>query len=158
MLNRKWLRHEIPAWAEEDDHWFITICCQVRGRNSLGWKVVHDSIVEALLAYQSQGDIKLKLLVTMPDHLHLIAQVNPSVGIRKPMECLKRYLARRHSIRWQRGFFDHRIRSGKLVRETDEYMRMNPVRAGLAKRPEDWPYRWPIRAGTSGGQGCVDKG
>jgi len=144
METRAWLRHDIPTWVPEDSHWFVTLCCQPRGRNALGWKVVHESILAALQTYEAQGMIKLKLLVTMPDHLHLIAQINARIGLRKPIGQMKRHLALRHSIVWQRGFFDHRIRSDKLFRETADYVRMNPVRAGLVKKPDDWPYRWPI--------------
>jgi putative transposase len=109
--------------------------------------------LEALQTHQAQGNLRLKVLVTMPDHLHFIAQINQAVGIRGPIGNIKRYLARRHSILWQRGFFDHRIRSDKLLRRTEHYVRMNPVRAGLVKNPEDWPYRWPPRMDDSSGDG-----
>ena len=45
---------------------------------------------------------------------------------------------------WQTGFFDHVLRSGESYGEKWEYVRMNPVRAGLAARPEDWPYAGEI--------------
>ena len=41
---------------------------------------------------------------------------------------------------WQDGFFDHVLRDCESYGEKWEYMRMNPVRAGLVVRPEDWPY------------------
>jgi hypothetical protein len=40
----------------------------------------------------------------------------------------------------QEGFFDHRIRSNESAEEKRQYILMNPVRAGLVARPEDWPY------------------
>jgi putative transposase len=142
MENRKWLRHDIPSWVEADDYWFVTLCCIERRRNSLATELVHKAIRESLLIYQDQGRLRVLEAVTMPDHLHLIAQFNAAHGMRGTVSNLKRYLARTHGIRWQEGFFDHRIRSHKAMRETLDYVRMNPVRAGLAKRPEDWPHRW----------------
>lgn len=36
--------------------------------------------------------------------------------------------------RWQRDFFDHRLRSIESAAEKAQYIRMNPVRAGLVNR------------------------
>ncbi len=47
---------------------------------------------------------------------------------------------------WQEGFFDHVLRGGESYGEKWEYVRMNPVRAGLTVRPEDWPYAGEIEA------------
>ena len=81
----------------------------------------------------------------MPDHLHTILRYDHR---RQPLDILiknwKRYLARFAKIQWQDGFFDHRIRTLQEYREKDSYIRQNPVRANLCKRPEDWPYVWDL--------------
>jgi len=41
---------------------------------------------------------------------------------------------------WQGRFFDRALRTVKAYRETIEYIHWNPVKAGLARRPEDWPW------------------
>jgi putative transposase len=41
---------------------------------------------------------------------------------------------------WQKGFTDHRIRDNQDYRLHRIYVHMNPVKAGLCKRPEDYPY------------------
>ena len=41
---------------------------------------------------------------------------------------------------WQKGFYDHILRSGKAIDEAAWYIFLNPVRAGLAKTIEEWPY------------------
>jgi len=43
--------------------------------------------------------------------------------------------------RFQRGGFHHRLRSGESYSEKWRYVEENPVRAGLVKRAEDWPYK-----------------
>jgi len=39
------------------------------------------------------------------------------------------------------GGFDRLLRTDESAQEKWAYMRLNPVRAGLVKRPEDWPYQ-----------------
>jgi REP element-mobilizing transposase RayT len=41
---------------------------------------------------------------------------------------------------WQRSFFDHCIRTGESEAEIIEYIRANPVRAGLVRHPDDWAW------------------
>src|SRR6266436_4544226 len=41
---------------------------------------------------------------------------------------------------WQISFFDHILRTAEDLSKTAEYILLNPVRAGLVKRPEDYPY------------------
>jgi putative transposase len=42
---------------------------------------------------------------------------------------------------WEEGFFDHLLRSDESMSEKWDYVVQNPVRAGLVKRAEDWPYQ-----------------
>jgi putative transposase len=41
---------------------------------------------------------------------------------------------------WQRGFFDHLLRSDESYSQKWNYVRENPVRAGLVSKAADWPY------------------
>jgi putative transposase len=45
---------------------------------------------------------------------------------------------------WQREFFDHVLRSEESYAQKWEYVRQNPVRAGLTIRAEDWPFQGEI--------------
>jgi len=45
---------------------------------------------------------------------------------------------------WQRGFFDHVLRSEESYSQKWEYVRENPVRANLVQYPNDWPYSGEI--------------
>jgi len=45
---------------------------------------------------------------------------------------------------WQAGFFDHALRGRESYSEKWEYVRLNPVRAGLVSKPEEWPYAGEI--------------
>src|SRR6478672_8443810 len=40
---------------------------------------------------------------------------------------------------WQREYFDHVLRSDESYAEKWDYVRENPVRAGLVRSSNDWP-------------------
>src|SRR2546430_9618285 len=41
---------------------------------------------------------------------------------------------------WQKGFFDHLLRSQESAGEKWKYVRENPVRAGLVAHSNEWTY------------------
>jgi putative transposase len=45
---------------------------------------------------------------------------------------------------WQKTFFDHLLGSAESYSEKWNYVRENPVRAGLVAKAEDWPYMGEI--------------
>ena len=78
----------------------------------------------------------------MPDHLHVLVTVPASTDLRRLMMACKRFIARRTPVQWQRDYFEHRLRGTEHWDAKLEYLRQNPVRAGLVQRSEDWPYFW----------------
>jgi REP element-mobilizing transposase RayT len=55
----------------------------------------------------------------------------------------KHFHARNSGVLWQEGYFDHRLRDderGEQLSMKVDYIRANPVAAGLSTRPEDWPW------------------
>jgi putative transposase len=82
--------------------------------------------------------------VLMPDHIHFFAAPFPD-GVTlgswiKATKAFIRLSAKEQGINWQNGFFDHVLRSNESYAEKWEYVRQNPVRAGLVKKPDDWPF------------------
>jgi hypothetical protein len=45
---------------------------------------------------------------------------------------------------WQSNCWDTQMRSGERYRERWEYVRQNPVRAGLTPAPDAWPWQGKI--------------
>jgi hypothetical protein len=43
---------------------------------------------------------------------------------------------------WEEESFDHVLRSDESLKEKCEYLRQNPVRRRLVKRPEDYRWLW----------------
>jgi putative transposase len=131
----------IPVWLPLDKEviYFLTICIQ--GRQS----VLADS--QAFAAFESAiHNIKRWQVIAamlMPDHLHvLVAPLNRDAPVGEFVALLKRAMRRELDAewKWQSGSFDHLLRSDESTQEKWDYMRANPVRAGLVKRWEDWPY------------------
>jgi hypothetical protein len=74
----------------------------------------------------------------------MLVDFSIDVGIQKTISSWKRYAAAKIGVEWQQGFFEHRIRNLDMLIQKREYIRLNPVRAGLAQLPEDWKYCWEM--------------
>jgi putative transposase len=76
----------------------------------------------------------------MPDHLHALIGVDGRDSLSHPIRDYKRITAKLARVRWQRNFFDHRLRHDESLAEKFAYICQNPVRAGLVRSEIDWPY------------------
>jgi REP element-mobilizing transposase RayT len=82
--------------------------------------------------------------VIMPDHIHVFARFGPeSPSVSSWMKSVKNAISKvlKHATfpapHWQKGFFDHVIRSEESYDQKWLYVRDNPVRAGFVKSAED---------------------
>ena len=100
-------------------------------------------LIETLLHYQEERKYLLHEFVVMPDHLHALITPN-EITLERAVQFIKGGFS--HSARqafanleiWQKGFTDHRIRDANDYETHLAYMRMNPVRAGLCEKPEQY--------------------
>jgi putative transposase len=83
----------------------------------------------------------------MPDHLHAFVivddqRLNLATWIKSMKNALSKVLRENGipSPHWQKGFFDHIVRSGESYAGKWNYVRENPVRAGLTKDWMEWPF------------------
>ena len=139
---RKSLPHEVPLWLDPNkEDYFVTICCQERGRNQLATPEIAPALIDTLKHRNDRQIWYAHLAVVMPDHVHFILSFG---RMDKRMQAImskwKEWTAKTLGIRWQRDFFEHRLRRDESFREKADYVLANPVRAGLVKRWEDWPY------------------
>ncbi len=80
----------------------------------------------------------------MPDHLHLFcAPSDLRFTIERWMGYWKDCFAKKglELGKFQDGGFHHRLRDDESYAQKWQYVRENPVRAGLVKTPEEWPFR-----------------
>src|SRR5262245_22058994 len=114
---------------------FVTFCTYER-RKLHASDAVHAAFVAFASQANSQHNITVGRYVIMPDHVHLFVsgsndfQLDPWVGMLKQGLAKHMALAWRSPI-WQRGFFDHVLRSDESYGNKWNYVRENPVRAGL---------------------------
>jgi putative transposase len=94
----------------------------------------------------------LLVAVIMPDHVHVLAKPlpRPDGGVFGLSEIL--HSVKRHSALiinktrgtqgpvWQNERFDRIVRDYEEFLEKWNYMRNNPVKSGLADRPEEYPW------------------
>ena len=142
MPHRKTLPHEVPLWVDPQKVvYFITINCAARESNQLALPQLAELLFETVEHRQQKGLWWPHLVLVMPDHVHALISFPPSG---KPLDSIiskwKEWTAKKLGIVWQRDFFEHRLRKEESFREKADYVLENPVRAGLAKRWEDWPY------------------
>ena len=122
-------------------------------------------IFDALNYARKNQGLQILGYVIMPHHLHIIArapnlskvmQSFKSITAKRIIEELKKLgkehlllaledFKRAHKIEstsqvWQEGNHPQELTNEHMIRQKLDYMHMNPVRAGLVARPEDWPY------------------
>jgi len=102
-------------------------------------------VLETIRWLHTMDRLVVDAAVVMPDHLHLIGRLGEST-LAKVMHTLKSYSARRlvaagvKTPVWQKGFYDHGLRDDEDYRSRVTYVLKNPLRAGLVRRVEDYPY------------------
>jgi putative transposase len=111
---------------------------------------VHSSFKEYCIEAGKQGKASVGRYVIMPDHVHLFVRISIECKLGIWMRGLKRYISNGvkenggAEIIWQPGFFDHLLRNSESYSEKANYVLMNPVRAGITEKAEDWPYKGEI--------------
>jgi putative transposase len=131
----------IPSRASRPGTFFITTATYNR-RRLFQLPANAELLLETLQHYRRAGHYKLHAFVVMPDHLHVM--VTPQgIALERVMGLIKGGFSHRLASKlpvWQRGFTDHRIRDADDLETRRRYLHMNPVRGGLARVVEEYPY------------------
>ncbi len=156
ILTRKYeYRRRMPHYQKPGYPVFVTFCKLIRDP-------FPDAARDLILAHclHDHGKrIDLQAAVVMPDHVHLLLTPLPDErGWPHPLPAILK-LIKGISARsvnkllgtsgpvWQEESFEHTLRSDESFKDKLEYIRQNPVRRGLAARPEDYRWLW-CRADT----------
>jgi REP element-mobilizing transposase RayT len=112
------------------------------------------SLLHESLCYRAGHVYDLHAFCIMPNHVHLVCTpLQKEKGIYHAasaiMHSMKRYTARRANqllgrggAFWQHESYDHVVRNEAEWRRIITYVLHNPVKAGLAARPEDWEWSY----------------
>jgi REP element-mobilizing transposase RayT len=101
------------------------------------------AVLESAELYHQKPRWHITLFVLMPDHLHALFTFARNESMSGVISDWKRFHVRKHHVVWQDGYFDHRLRDderGEQLSAKMNYIRRNPVAAGLCDRAEDWPW------------------
>jgi putative transposase len=103
-------------------------------------------LIDTFAHYRREQKFLIHEFVVMPDHFHLL--LTPlNIPLAKVVQFIKGGFS--HRVRkelglgcevWERGYVDHRIRNANDYECHVEYIRQNPVRAGILGVPEVYPY------------------
>jgi len=144
----------IPNWLpwEQETVYFITFCVERRKpvlANPRAWHI-------SLTVLGRLDRWTTLAAIAMPDHLHLLAApLDREVSVSAFSKWFKRWFDEQYcrpsvsdgapavqTWKWQEGCFDRLLRSDESLSDKWEYLRQNPVRAGLVCDPDDWPYQF----------------
>ena len=137
-LERVFRSYEPPLW-------FVTFNTH-RRRTLLANKAAQASFTRFLSTPICRG-IGVGRYVIMPDHIHLFVRGNLDFSLVQWVRILKGSLSKEILVplpHWQHGFFDHLIRHSESYAQKREYVRLNPVRAGLVSNCDEWPWQGEI--------------
>jgi REP element-mobilizing transposase RayT len=136
-------RRKLPHYQKAGRAVFITFC---KGSRIPFTPEARDAIIHHCL-HDNTKRYDLHAAVVMPDHVHLLlSPLRDEKGWPYSLPAILKQLkgASARSVNkllgasgpvWQEESFDHVLRSQESFEEKLEYMRQNPVRRGLVRRP-----------------------
>ncbi|MGC2626265.1 MAG: transposase [Candidatus Udaeobacter sp.] len=147
--DRKKRLHRLELIYVRSPIYFVTACIFHRHK-VLASEAIHEAFVEFALQGPAHG-AWVGNYVLMPDHLHaFVATDDQQITLSAWMKSLKNLISktlRRQRVvapHWQKAFFDHLLRSSESYSEKWNYVRENPVRAGLVNTADEWKFMGEI--------------
>jgi putative transposase len=125
--------------------YFLTLCARDRKRVFVDSRVV-EAILGVLRNVCGRYSFGVYAYCFMPDHLHLIVtgedDSSDLPGMVQAFKSLAPGAVRKIGMfdLWQKGYYDHVLRTGESMDSAARYVFMNPVRAGLVGRVEEWEF------------------
>ena len=155
-------KHRLPAgcYTLSDCEYFFTLCARHQGTPFTDVELA-SAVVDSLLWRKEQHDWRLYTLSLMPDHLHFLLSlechavryVNSGArgilpeGILNQVAAFKSFTTTQvwwkrggKGPLWQRSSYDRAIRYNQSIQFAASYILGNPVRKGIVKQWQDYPY------------------
>jgi putative transposase len=138
-----------PRWPDFDylgkHRYFLTFCTNNR-REVFTRADIVELVWWQILRAAGKWCFNIIAHVAMPDHVHLLAEgtldecdLKRFAALAKQWSCYG-YKARERVKLWQPSYYDHVLRDEESSLPFIRYIVENPVRSGLVRRPEDYPY------------------
>jgi putative transposase len=156
--NLKASKRKLPHWELNGSIYHITFVTWDRLELN---EAARQLVLDACLFFNFKR-YEVFAVVVMHDHVHLLikpwekretdsSDAYPAEywSISSIMHSIKSYTSKqipkvmRHiGTVWAQESYDHIIRDEEEFKDTWEYIRQNPVKAGLSASPEEYPYLW----------------
>jgi REP element-mobilizing transposase RayT len=120
----------------------MTLDCEKKQR-ALTQPNLAQALLDSAKFFENKQRWHITLFLLMPDHLHALLSFARDQSMSGIIGDWKRFHARKNRVVWQEGYFDHRLRAderGEQLSAKLNYIRHNPVAAGLCDKPEDWTW------------------
>jgi len=144
QFRRKNIR--LPRHCYVGQQWyFLTACTLGRAARFRNAGLVEEHL--PLLGERARAEeFAIQAYCFMPEHLHLLVSGNDATS-----DCLAfvngfkqrsgfTFKQRTGQQLWQQKSYDHILRPGERWQAVAYYIWMNPVRSGLCKQPQEWPF------------------
>ena len=125
--------------------YFLTFCCHQQ-QHLFRERAAVDLVLSQIRRAARDEQFVIPAYCFMPDHLHLLieAQADQSNGLKFIARAKQlsgfHYKQRHQRPLWQRYGYEHVVRDDEKTRGVARYIFENPVRAGLVRSPEDYPF------------------
>ncbi|EGK87817.1 REP-associated tyrosine transposase [Microcoleus vaginatus] len=142
----------LPHWELEGAVYFITF----NTWEKLELTPAARQVVLNACKFFDRQRYQIFCLVVMPDHVHMLMQPlaksdNKFWSLSSILHSMKSYSSKqipkvmKHiGTVWQDERHDHIVRDEREFQVFWEYIRQNPVKAGLSVTPEEYPFFWQI--------------
>ena len=163
-MEHKHLKRLDRIW--KDTPIFFITNCTFKRKNLLDRKEISEILISEWREAKDRHGWAIGSFVIMPDHIHFFCcPTSKAISLSNYIGIWKQWTSKRISRElgavaavvdrsqdeygaaelstpsiWQKGFFDHLLRSDESYAEKRDYVLNNPVRVGLVERPEAWNY------------------
>jgi putative transposase len=150
------MKGERIRYQQTGEFHFLTFSCY-RRRPYLSTVAAMDLFEDALERVRLRYLFAVAGYVVMPEHVHLLVSEPKRALLSKAIQALKLSVSMRSQERpfWQAHYYDFNVSTHEKFVEKLRYIHRNPVRRGLATRPEDWKAS-SFRHYQTGQQGTME--
>jgi REP element-mobilizing transposase RayT len=161
--------HRYKVFSDSHYAYFVT-CTIVDWLPVLAHDIYRQIVRDSLAYLREHKQTQLNAFVVMPTHLHAVLWPQESISLSDVLRDFKRFTSRSISKEathrgdhqflevfaaarwqgraqdisqyqvWQEGSHPEAIYTLEFAHQKISYIHANPVRAGLATAPEEWPY------------------
>ena len=117
------------------------------GRRLLQSERNAELLIDVLRSLVAEHKFRLHDFVVMPDHVHLLIELDGEMTIEKAMQLIKGRFSHRLKQEfghkgevWQRGYSEKQVMDAESMDKCREYIAQNPVKAGLAQSVNEYPF------------------